>query len=41
MGDFPVAEKYSNEVLSLPLYTGITKMEQDYVIETLNCFDLN
>lgn len=41
MGDFPVAEKYADEVLSLPLYTGITKIEQDYVIETLNRFDLN
>lgn len=35
-GSFPITEKYANEVLSLPLYTGITKEEQDYVIETLN-----
>ena len=37
-GDLPVTERYANEVLSLPLYTGITKEEQDYVIEKLNQF---
>ncbi len=37
-GDLPVAERYAKEVLSLPLYTGITEEEQDYVIEKLNQF---
>lgn len=37
-GDFPITEQYADEVLSLPLYTGITKEEQDYVIEVLNRF---
>lgn len=37
-GIFPVAEKYADEMLSLPLYTGITKEEQDYVITVLNKF---
>lgn len=37
-GDLPVTERYAKEVLSLPLYTGITKEEQDYVIEKLNEF---
>ena len=36
--DFPITEKYANTVLSLPLYTGMTKEEQDYVIEVLNKF---
>lgn len=35
-GDYPIAEKYAGEVLSLPLYTGMTLEEQDYVIEKLN-----
>lgn len=38
-GDFPIAEKYANEVLSIPMYNGITKEEQDFVIEKLNSFD--
>lgn len=37
--DFPIAEKWSEEVLSLPMYNGMTSEEQDYVIETLNAFD--
>ena len=36
-GDYPVTEKYADEVLSLPLYNGMRK-EQDYVIEILNQF---
>lgn len=38
VNDYPIAEKYANEVLSLPLYTGMTFEEQDYVIEKLNAF---
>lgn len=37
-GDFPITETYADEVLSLPIYNGITKEEQDYVIEALNQF---
>lgn len=37
-GDFSIAERYADEVLSLPLYTGITRKEQDYVITALNAF---
>lgn len=35
-GDFPIAEKYANEVLSLPMYNGMTKEEQNLVIKALN-----
>ncbi|MBQ6993295.1 MAG: DegT/DnrJ/EryC1/StrS family aminotransferase [Lachnospiraceae bacterium] len=38
VGDYPITEQYANEVLSLPLYTGMTLEEQDYVIEKLNEF---
>lgn len=37
-GSFPITEQYAEEVLSLPLYNGMTKEEQDYIIETLNNF---
>lgn len=37
-GDFPVAEAYANEVVSLPIYNGMTREEQDYVIETIQAF---
>ena len=37
-GDFPITERDADEVLSLPLYTGITKEEQDHVITVLNQF---
>ena len=37
-GAFPITERYANEVLSLPMYTGMTFEEQDYVIEKLNAF---
>ena len=38
VGEYPIAEQYANEVLSLPIYTGMTWEEQDYVIEKLNEF---
>ena len=38
VGDFPIAERFANEVLSLPMYNGMTKEEQDYVINTINSF---
>ena len=37
-GDFPIAEKYSDEVLSIPIYNGMTEEEQTYVISKLNSF---
>lgn len=37
-GDYPIAEQYAKEVLSLPMYNGITKDEQDFVIDAINRF---
>lgn len=37
-GDYPVAEQFADEVLSIPMYNGMTEEEQTYVIETLNAF---
>lgn len=37
-GDFPVAEQYANEVLSLPMYNGMTFEEQSFIIQTINNF---
>lgn len=37
-GDFPIAEQYADEVLSLPMYNGMTEEEQTYVIEKINAF---
>jgi UDP-4-amino-4,6-dideoxy-N-acetyl-beta-L-altrosamine transaminase len=34
-GDFPEAEKYYSEAITLPLYTALTTAEQDYVIESI------
>ncbi len=38
-GDFPEAEKASREVLSLPVFPGMTTREQDTVIEAIRAFD--
>lgn len=38
-GDFPIAERYAKEVLSLPMYNGMTDEELDYVIDKLNKFE--
>ena len=38
-GDFPIAEKYAKEVLSLPMYNGMRDDEIDYVIDKLNRFE--
>ena len=40
-GDYPIAEQYANEVLSLPMYNGMTKEEQDIVIDAINRFNYN
>ena len=37
-GDFPVTERYADNVLSIPIYNGMTGEEQDYVIEAVNGF---
>lgn len=37
-GSFPIAEQYADEVLSLPMYNGMTIEEQNYVIDTINQF---
>lgn len=35
-GDYPITEEYADTVLSIPIYNGITREEQDRVIEALN-----
>lgn len=37
-GSLPITEQYAGEVLSIPMYTGMTEEEQRYVIENLNTF---
>ncbi|WP_027216624.1 DegT/DnrJ/EryC1/StrS family aminotransferase [Butyrivibrio fibrisolvens] len=39
VGEYPITEEYANEVLSIPMYNGMTKEEQDYVIDALNSFE--
>ena len=39
-GDFPIAEELAQKVLTIPLYNGMTKEEQDYVIDALNKFEV-
>ena len=34
-GDFPVAEAYARSAISLPLYPGLTEVEQDQVVQAL------
>ena len=34
-GDFPIAEKYYEKTLSLPIYPTLTEQEQNYVIEKI------
>ena len=38
VGDYPITEQYANEVLSIPMFNGLTVEEQDRVIEALNAF---
>ena len=37
-GSLPITEKYADSVLSIPMYTGMTEEEQNYVIESINEF---
>lgn len=37
-GDLPITEKYAGTVLSLPLYNGMTKEEQETVLDAVNQF---
>ena len=37
-GALPVTERFAREVLSLPLYNGMTAEEQSYVIDVINRF---
>lgn len=37
-GSLPITEQYADEVLSIPMYNGLTIEEQDYVIKALNEF---
>lgn len=37
-GSYPVTEHLADTVLSIPMYNGMTKEEQDYVIDALNAF---
>ena len=39
-GDFPIAEQYAAEVLSLPMYNGMTEEEQQTVIDAVNGFEV-
>ena len=36
LGDFPITEQYSDEIVSLPMYNGMTDEEIDYVVRVLN-----
>lgn len=37
-GQFPIAERHASTVLSLPLFPGLTDIEQDYIIETIQSY---
>ena len=37
-GMLPITESYANEVISLPIYAGMTKEEQDKVISCINAY---
>lgn len=37
-GEYPITELYADQVLSLPIYNGMTNEEQRYVIDILNQF---
>lgn len=35
LGSFPLAERYAGEIISLPIYPGITQNQQEYVVQRL------
>ena len=37
-GDFPITESYADEILSLPIYNGMTDEEQSIVVNAINEF---
>ena len=37
-GEYPITERYAQEVLSIPIYNGMCEAEQSYVIDALNAF---
>ena len=37
-GDLPISERKAHEVISLPVYPGLTKDEQDYMIKSIKDF---
>lgn len=37
--DFPIAERYADTELSLPIYVGLEENEIDYIIDVINRFD--
>lgn len=37
-GTLPITEAYAEEVLSIPLYNGMTTEEQEYVIQNINAY---
>lgn len=39
VGDYPIAEQYAREVVSLPMYNGMTDDEQSMVIDAINGFN--
>lgn len=39
VGSLPITETFANEVLSLPMYTGMTKDEQERIVEIMNAFE--
>lgn len=36
LGAFPITEQYSDEIVSLPMYNGMTDEEIDYVVDVIN-----
>lgn len=38
-GFLPITERVAKEILSLPMYNGMSKEEQDYIIEAINNFE--
>lgn len=39
-GSLPITESYAKQVLSIPLYNGMTTEEQNWVIDSINAFEV-